>query len=284
MAITFRPYDIGYLPDASAPYETVIQNGWSTYLVFYAVAKTANARPRGGSRLGVAVLECQGCVSAKFGYPNDEGLPEHPLFPFGRVGSPVLEVINSPWAHELVQQINASAKRIGNGVDAGSTPREPLVLPHFIVLSKEKTFECVASALTVRLFADSFQEAIEYVRGQLARPRSDNDPLSVPVHREDGASAVFESREVRIGTDRSTVEVIGIVKGGHVRPGLHLAITLNSTLDMTLPIREVIRDRLGQVILVLECEDEDGAALVEGLNFANELLKVHEPPSPDKSV
>jgi hypothetical protein len=99
MTIILRPYDIGCEPSSSVPAETVIQDGWSTYVLFFAVSKSVDET--GYLRdLGVAVVECQGCSMAKFGYPNDEGRPEHPLYKLGMhdAGSDILEVIASPWA------------------------------------------------------------------------------------------------------------------------------------------------------------------------------------------
>jgi hypothetical protein len=39
---------------------------------------------------------------------------------------------------------------------------------HFIILLKDKTFECVARELVVPIFTKSFQEAIAYVNRTLA--------------------------------------------------------------------------------------------------------------------
>ena len=65
-----HPFDIGCEPSPSVPAETLLADGWKTYLLFFAVSK--------GKDLGVAVLDCDHCVMSKFGYPNDEGLEEHP--------------------------------------------------------------------------------------------------------------------------------------------------------------------------------------------------------------
>src|SRR5262249_52239686 len=98
MSTILRPYDIGCEPSPSVPAETVIQDGWSTFVLFHAVSKSVDET--GHLRdLGVAVVECQGCSMTKFGYPNDEGRPEHPLYKFGMrdAESSILELIGSPW-------------------------------------------------------------------------------------------------------------------------------------------------------------------------------------------
>src|SRR5262245_49024078 len=72
MSIILRPYDIGCEPSPSVPAETVIQDGWSTFVLFYAVSKAVDETGY-LKDLRVAVVECQSCSMAKFGYPNDEG-------------------------------------------------------------------------------------------------------------------------------------------------------------------------------------------------------------------
>jgi len=62
---------------------------------------------------GVAVLECVSCSMTKFGYPNDEGRPEHPLYRLGLdAGPPILEVRDSHWATEIFAQQRQSTQRI----------------------------------------------------------------------------------------------------------------------------------------------------------------------------
>src|SRR5215467_10737005 len=142
MSTILRPYDIGCEPSPSGPAETVIQDGWSTFVLFYAVSKSVDET--GYLRdLGVAVVECQSCSITKFGYPNDEGRPEHPLYKFGMHDpeSSILELIESPWAEEVALQSKASALRIWSGRDVQW--RRPLGEPskHFVILLKETTFE-----------------------------------------------------------------------------------------------------------------------------------------------
>src|SRR5262249_59861828 len=113
MSIVLRPYDIGCEPSPSVPAEIVVQDGWYTYVLFYAVSKSFDET--GYLRnLGVAVVECQSCSMAKFGYPNDEGRPEHLLYKLGMsdAQSDILEVIASPWAQEVALQQQTSAQRI----------------------------------------------------------------------------------------------------------------------------------------------------------------------------
>jgi hypothetical protein len=162
---TIREYDIGCEPSPSVPAETLIQDGSSAFLLFFAVSK--NKDESGYLRdLRVAVVECKDCLATKFGYPNDEGLPEHPLYAFGlgELQTRTVEVVGSPWVDEVASWIKASVNRIWGerrGIPAepskGGDPR------HFMVLLKERTFECVASGLEVVQYAETFDDAIRHV-------------------------------------------------------------------------------------------------------------------------
>lgn len=169
MAARVQTYDIGCEPSPSAPAETVIQDGWKTYLLFFAVSKVVG---QSGylDDLGVAVLDCDHCVMAKFGYPNDEGLPEHPLYSFGmaEAASSVLEVVDSAWAAEVDGQRVASARRIWGGRGIAPEWVKDCKSRHFIITFKEKTFECLASSIAVERFCPTFSEATTFVMAKLA--------------------------------------------------------------------------------------------------------------------
>jgi hypothetical protein len=159
-----QPFDIGCEPSPSVPAETLLADGWKTYLLFFAVSKTTNASGQLND-LGVAVLDCQRCAMSRFGYPNDEGVQEHPLFNSGMADleTSVLEVVDSPWVSEVSEQMLASARRIWGG--RGMEPKwaQDRTLRHFIILLKEQTFECLASSLTIERFCDTFDEAFSHV-------------------------------------------------------------------------------------------------------------------------
>lgn len=140
-----------------------------TYLLFFAVSKAVG--PSGYlDDLGVAVLNCNQCVMAKFGYPNDEGLPEHPLFDCGMADatSSVLEVVDSAWAAEVNGQRDSSARRIWGGRGIAPDWVKESKSRHFVVALKEKTFECLASSIEVERFCPTFAEAKEFVLAKLA--------------------------------------------------------------------------------------------------------------------
>jgi len=169
MPIRFQSYDIGCEPSPSVPAELVIQDGWSTYVLFFAVSKSLDPVTGRLRDLRVAVVECKGCSVSKFGYPNDEGLNEHPLYKYGmdETESSVLEVMDSTWADEVSLQQHTSRKRIWGGRDASWRSSPPIRQRHFMIILKEKTFECIADALAVSLFAKTFEEALGYVQTKL---------------------------------------------------------------------------------------------------------------------
>jgi hypothetical protein len=166
MTFTLLPHDIGCEPSPSVPAETLIQDGWSTYLLFWAVGKQPEGSPPRLRDLGVAVLECERCSLTKFGYPNDEGLPEHPAYSLGldRAATSVLEIAGSAWAAEVEAQRQTSRVRIRGERSAASSeaPR------HFVIPLKEATFECLAQNLVVRRFEPTFAAAVQYVHTKLS--------------------------------------------------------------------------------------------------------------------
>lgn len=158
-------YTIGCRPSPSIPAETLLQDCCSTFLLFFAVSESVGTSGY-LDELGVAVLEPIGCVMTKFGYPNDEGLPEHPLYQFGLAdGSPVKELVNSAWAKEVAHQIAESSRRIWGAPSSAEVESE---LRHFVIRLKEKTFECLASQLVVKKYAKGFPEAFAFVQAQFA--------------------------------------------------------------------------------------------------------------------
>ena len=161
-------YDIGCEPSPSIPSEILIQDGWHTFLLFFAVSKDVNEKGFLDD-LGVVILECVSCAMTKFGYPNDEGMPEHPLYENGinNIETSIIRVSNSQWLEEVDKQMSASTKRIWGERDTKSTIEKASSLNHFIITLKELTFECLASDLHVVKYVKTFDEAITYVHGKL---------------------------------------------------------------------------------------------------------------------
>jgi hypothetical protein len=114
--------------------------------------------------LGFAVLDCQRCAMSKFGYPNDEGRPEHPLYNgMTQAKTSVLEVVDSPWADEVSNQMRESDRRIWGGRGMEPAWDRGGALRHFIITLKEKTFECLARTIVVERYCKTFDEAFSFV-------------------------------------------------------------------------------------------------------------------------
>jgi len=146
--------DLGFHPEAAVSGGLLIQSEYSVVLLFNAVSE----QPQGSGLFdtaGVGMLEFQDCVTTRFGYPNDEGLEEHPLYSKGlaETGYAVCEVVNSRWAQEWTLMTKATADRIWEG-RAGQRPSNGRTLRHFLASFHDSTFECVA-----RDFSASVHEA-----------------------------------------------------------------------------------------------------------------------------
>jgi hypothetical protein len=163
-------FEIGCEPSPSVPAETLLADGWKTYLLFFAVSKGLDESGH-LKDLGVAVLDCDHCVMSKFGYPNDEGLQDHAQFNHGvaDLTTSILEVVDSPWVREVSEQMFASASRIWGGRGMSYDWARDSKLRHFIVLLKAKTFECLASSLVVEKLCKTFEEAHSHVIAEFGK-------------------------------------------------------------------------------------------------------------------
>src|SRR5688572_5489508 len=74
------PLDLGFEPEAAISGPVLLQDDYNAFLAFNAMRPT----PEGLLvSAGLAVIELEGCGTTKFGYPNDEARPGHPLYKFG---------------------------------------------------------------------------------------------------------------------------------------------------------------------------------------------------------
>src|SRR5688572_11329526 len=99
------PLDIGCVPEAAVSGATLLGDEYLTYLLFNAMC----ARPNGTREAaGLAVVKFDSCSVTKFGYPNDEALPGHPLYANGLSYYGVYEVLRSRWVAEKTRQNRVS--------------------------------------------------------------------------------------------------------------------------------------------------------------------------------
>jgi hypothetical protein len=127
----------------------VIANDLGGLVVAYDVAPDADE---------VAILRFNRPRAHYLGPPNDEALGGHPLAVRGLKWWEIHEVKNSSWIRSLERM---------NRVHPGHSPSLYNGLRHFVITSKEVTFECVASDLV--LFACFPKaEAAESILGRAA--------------------------------------------------------------------------------------------------------------------
>ena len=135
--------DVPWGPDAGSPQPAVFQQELNPARVVY-LPSVADA-----SNLPLVVLRFPRCQILKFGYPNDEALPGHPLYANGLSYYGIFEVHDSSWIQALRQRNLVS---FPDGTELNSQGR------HFVVTFHDTTFECVADRLEGR-FADSWKSA-----------------------------------------------------------------------------------------------------------------------------
>jgi hypothetical protein len=141
---------LGVRPEAAVSGAVLLQSEYSTYLTFNAQKETDKPSPYGGfytTDAGTAIVEFQGCLISKFGYPNDEaamGIPKYKDF-----GYDICEVKNSEWIKEL-ETLNSYS--FPNTSYAG--------FRHFIIFFHDSTFECVARDIMLNLSSQQFSVII----------------------------------------------------------------------------------------------------------------------------
>lgn len=154
------PFDLGCDFSPSGEFATLIAGENAQYLLFQALSQDPGADGR-HDRIGVAIVQFVGFISVKMGYPNDEGLEEHPLAPFGLEGWCFFEAFNSAWVLGVKEQMRQSAVRIWGYAANAPPPR------HFILLGKELTVEVLAKGLKLKGYYSCFDEAILQVSRNL---------------------------------------------------------------------------------------------------------------------
>src|SRR6266571_5983295 len=109
----FSAVDLGVQPSPSAYDQLIIQGMGAMHVLFDAITTKKGRDGRYEDR-GIAAVECVACTMTKYGYPNDEGRPEHSLWSQGlsECQSSIVEVCDSPWLKEVFDQMTQSARRI----------------------------------------------------------------------------------------------------------------------------------------------------------------------------
>ncbi|WP_445363336.1 hypothetical protein ACJJIQ_00385 [Microbulbifer sp. ANSA003] len=141
---------LGVRPEAAVSGAVLLQSEYSSYLTFNAQKDTDKPSPYGGfytADAGTAIVEFQGCLISKFGYPNDEaamGIPKYKDF-----GYDICVVKNSEWVKELENLNNYSFPNTSYAD-----------FRHFIIFFHDSTFECIAKDLVLKLSNQPYSEII----------------------------------------------------------------------------------------------------------------------------
>lgn len=136
---------LGFTPESAISAATLVQTEYSTFLTFNAMRR----KPDGYNEpIGTALMEFINCLQSKFGLPNDEALPGHPLRSKGIYAYAMYEVLNSSWVEQLAEQ---------NRVKFPTTTNFDS-FRHFILTFHDSTFECVAADFSREVFDGTYEE------------------------------------------------------------------------------------------------------------------------------
>ena len=119
--------------ETGAPLPAVHSNGHHLLCAYFI---SSNSAPKGS----VALLKFEGVLQYRLGYPNDEALQGHPLYPFELGHYGFFTVENSPLIDEIEQQ-NRCHPRHRPGIYAK--------FRHWVITFHDETLEVVALRATV---------------------------------------------------------------------------------------------------------------------------------------
>lgn len=157
-----RALKLGVHPQAALSGGLLLQSEEAAFLLFNAMADAPDARGL-FAPAGTAVLEFAGCHLTRFGSPNDEGRPEHALYPKGlaAVAYAVCEVEHSSWARAEMERARRSAERIWGDRFARMYAGHQWTTRHFLVAFHDSTFECLADDVRVTVHPEPYQEVVD---------------------------------------------------------------------------------------------------------------------------
>src|SRR5437868_4888104 len=128
--------DFGVRPEAAISGANLMMDEMGrTYLAFNAMRLREDGRYEDA---GFAIVNLKSGLLVKFGHPNDEARPGHPLYHHGlnRGGYGIYEVLNSSWIAEMMKI---------NSVQFPDTKWPHL--RHFIFSFHESTLECITEGI-----------------------------------------------------------------------------------------------------------------------------------------
>ena len=138
--------DLGYFPEAAVSGPLLVQDDRFAFLTFNAM------RPRPDGMLepaGTAIVELQGCLVTRFGYPNDEALPGHPLYQRGLSAYGIFEVLESSWVAQLDAQNRVTFPNAGLW---GTR--------HFGFVFHDSMLECIAGDIVLTVSQEPYAQIL----------------------------------------------------------------------------------------------------------------------------
>jgi hypothetical protein len=145
-----EPLSIGFEPEAAVSEAVLLQTERAAFLTFSAVRETYSGKREDA---GYGIVELLGCSLTKFGYPNDEALPGHPLYKKGLSGYGVFEVKNSVWLSTITEQNRVAFPHTPDSSDR-----------HLIIVFHDSTFECVTQGFQASLSTKAYSEIFDQIR------------------------------------------------------------------------------------------------------------------------
>lgn len=153
---TVVEYDIGCFPELAVSGPVLMADDERLVFSFNATRLAADGHHREDA--GRAVVRVPSCLTFKFGHPNDEARPGHPLYARGFVGTAVYEVLGSSWAAEQARQ---------NRVKFPDFDLLSLGIRHFLFAFHESTLEVLCRGLEVSMSAEPLSAEISRMRSWL---------------------------------------------------------------------------------------------------------------------
>jgi hypothetical protein len=142
-------------PEPGAPLPQLAVDDRQVRLLYYVAESWRTSQGLEGDRY-VAICSFRLYSGVYLGVPNDEALPNHPLYERGLGYYGAFRVEHSAWA--------AALSEVGHRKDA---PR--MAAPqrtHWIITMHDSTFECVADTVTVEVRSGSIPDVIAGLRSQ----------------------------------------------------------------------------------------------------------------------
>jgi hypothetical protein len=154
------PYDLGFVPEAAVSEPVLLQTDSGAILTFSAMRERHDGKREDA---GYGIVEIDSCSLTKFGYPNDEALPGHPLHGRGLGAYGVFEVHNSSWIKTKAQQNRVAFPNYA----LWPTQR------HFIFTLHDSTFECIARGLRGSVSTKPYADIFEDIRRRIFKSYRD---------------------------------------------------------------------------------------------------------------